>query len=251
MPDVDGFVITHGTDTMEETAFFLNLTIKTKKPVVMAASMRPSTAVSADGPLNLYNAVAVAANKDAAGPRRAGRDERLDPRRALADQDQHHRRADVHVAAVAADRHRRLRRGRLVSADPVGSTRRTRSSRVDKNTVLPRVDIILALREHGADAHRRRGRDRRQGHRDRRRRQRQHEQGRARCRGRRGEEGHRRRALLARGHGPVGRNVEVDDDKLGFVASVGLNPQKARMLLAWPLMKTSNAPAIQHMFDIY
>ena len=57
-PDVDGIVITHGTDTMEETAFFLNLTVKTDKPVVMVGSMRPSTAVSADGPLNLYNAVA-------------------------------------------------------------------------------------------------------------------------------------------------------------------------------------------------
>jgi L-asparaginase len=59
--DVDGFVITHGTDTMEETAYFLNLVVKGDKPVVMVGSMRPSTAVSADGPLNLYNAVGVAA----------------------------------------------------------------------------------------------------------------------------------------------------------------------------------------------
>ena len=59
-PDINGFVITHGTDTMEESAFFLNLTVKTDKPVVMVGSMRPSTAVSADGPLNLYNAVGVA-----------------------------------------------------------------------------------------------------------------------------------------------------------------------------------------------
>ena len=47
--DVDGVVITHGTDTMEETDFFLNLVVKTDKPVVMVGSMRPSTAVSADG----------------------------------------------------------------------------------------------------------------------------------------------------------------------------------------------------------
>ena len=65
--DVDGFVITHGTDTMEESAFFLNLTVKTDKPVVMVGSMRPSTAVSADGPLNLYNAVGVAADPQAKG----------------------------------------------------------------------------------------------------------------------------------------------------------------------------------------
>jgi L-asparaginase len=65
--DVDGIVITHGTDTMEESAYFLNLTVKTEKPVVMVGSMRPSTAVSADGPLNLYNAIAVAADPNAKG----------------------------------------------------------------------------------------------------------------------------------------------------------------------------------------
>src|SRR5678816_1023771 len=65
--DVDGIVITHGTDTMEETAFFLNLVVKSDKPVVMVGSMRPSTAVSADGPLNLYNAVGVAIDPNAKG----------------------------------------------------------------------------------------------------------------------------------------------------------------------------------------
>lgn len=59
---VDGIVITHGTDTQEETAYFLNLVVKSDKPVVTTGSMRPSTAVSAEGPLNLYNAVAVAAS---------------------------------------------------------------------------------------------------------------------------------------------------------------------------------------------
>src|SRR6187549_1694163 len=64
---VDGIVITHGTDTLEESAFFLNLVVKSDKPVVMVGSMRPSTAVSADGPLNLYNAVGVAADPQAKG----------------------------------------------------------------------------------------------------------------------------------------------------------------------------------------
>ena len=65
--DVDGIVITHGTDTQEETAYFLNLVVKSNKPVVTTGSMRPSTAVSAEGPLNLYNAVAVAADPRSKG----------------------------------------------------------------------------------------------------------------------------------------------------------------------------------------
>lgn len=64
---VDGIVITHGTDTLEETAYFLHLTVKNKKPVVLTAAMRPSNALSADGPLNLQNAVVVAASKASVG----------------------------------------------------------------------------------------------------------------------------------------------------------------------------------------
>jgi len=63
--DVDGIVITHGTDTTEETAYFLNLVVHTEKPIVVVASMRPGTAMSADGMLNLYSAVTVAGSKDA------------------------------------------------------------------------------------------------------------------------------------------------------------------------------------------
>src|SRR5574343_909233 len=65
--DVDGIVITHGTDTLEETAYFLNLVVHTAKPIVVVGSMRPGTAMSADGMLNLSNAVSVAASADARG----------------------------------------------------------------------------------------------------------------------------------------------------------------------------------------
>src|SRR5262249_42552828 len=65
--NVDGIAITHGTDTMEETAYFLHLVVKTRKPVVLTGSMRPSSALSADGPLNIFNAVAIAGDPAAAG----------------------------------------------------------------------------------------------------------------------------------------------------------------------------------------
>lgn len=65
--DVDGIVVTHGTDTIEETAYFLNLTIDSYKPVVITGAMRPATATSADGPYNLYQAIALASHEDAYG----------------------------------------------------------------------------------------------------------------------------------------------------------------------------------------
>ena len=65
--EASGIVITHGTNTLEETAYFLNLTLKTEKPVVIVGSMRPSSALSADGYLNVVNAVRVAADPNSRG----------------------------------------------------------------------------------------------------------------------------------------------------------------------------------------
>ena len=64
---ISGIVITHGTDTMEETAYFLNLVLNSDKPVILVGAMRPATAISADGPLNLLNAVKIAIHPDAVG----------------------------------------------------------------------------------------------------------------------------------------------------------------------------------------
>jgi L-asparaginase len=65
--EADGIVITHGTDTQEETAFFLNLTMTSDKPVVLTGAMRPATAISADGPKNLYDAIVVASDPKSVG----------------------------------------------------------------------------------------------------------------------------------------------------------------------------------------
>ena len=142
-PDVAGVVITHGTDTIEETAYFLNLVVKSKKPVVMTASMRPSTALSADGPLNYFNAVAVAADKDAAG------------RGVLVVvNDWIHGASSLTKTSTTAVQTFMSPLSGLIGTiaygdpewyrRPVGKNTVASEFSVDKSSVLPRVDIVMA-----------------------------------------------------------------------------------------------------------
>ena len=249
-PDVDGIVITHGTDTMEESAFFLNLTVKTDKPVVMVGSMRPSTAVSADGPLNLYNAVGVAADPNAKG------------RGVLVVMNDwiHGAHSLTKTSTTAIQTFMSPLRG-LVGVASYGkndfftspSWKHTTQSEFDITNVtqLPRVDVIFASLDSSPDL--------------------------IDCAVTNGAKGiviagvgngnmnkasvHAAANAVKKGvvvvrssrvpTGTVGRNVEVQDDKLGFIASDELNPQKARILLSLALLSKRTPEEIQKLFYEY
>ena len=197
MPDVTGVVITHGTDTIEETAYFLNLVVKSPKPVVLTASMRPSTALSADGPLNFFNAVAVAADKSAPGHGVL-----------VVVNDWIHGASSLTKTSTTAVQTFLSPLSGLIGTvnygeiewyrGPVGKNTTSSEFSVTTTTVLPRVDIIMATENmDGALINAAVG-GRREGHRDRRRRQRQHDGARAQGARGAGEEGHRLRAVVAR-----------------------------------------------------
>jgi len=250
MPNVSGIVITHGTDTIEETAYFLNLVVKTKKPVVMTAAMRPATALSADGPLNFYNAVAVAAHKDASG------------RGVLVVvNDWIHGASSLTKTSTTAVQTFLSPVWGLIGTvaygdieffrGPVGKHTMESEFSIDGVKALPRVDIIMAYENmDGALINA------------------------AVQAGAKGlviagvGNGNMTaaavEALAAQAKkgivcvrstrvttGRVERNVELDDNKLGLVASMGLNPQKARVLLRLALIKTTDVKQIQRFFEEY
>ncbi len=248
--DVDGIVITHGTDTMEETAYFLNLVIKSKKPVVLTCSMRPSTALSADGPLNIYNAVAVAGNKES-----------WDKGVMVVANDQiHSGRAVVKSSTTAVETFISPLVGILgtvnygtVNYVDTPDKKFTYQSEfdVDNLTSLPRVDIIAIYEDAPGDLIRA-----------------------AVDFGAKGivtsglgngnmpdacvealKYARSKGVVVVRGArvltGFVGRNIELDDNALGFNASYELIPSKARVLLRLGLTKTNDAAIIQEYFDIY
>ena len=250
MPDVAGVVITHGTDTIEETAYFLDLVVKSKKPVVLTAAMRPATALSADGPLNFYNAVAVAASKDAAG------------RGVLVVvNDWIHDAASLTKTSTTAVQTFLSPLSGLIGTvnygvtdfyrGPIGKNTVTSEFSLAGVTALPRVDIIMAYENmDGALINA------------------------AVAAGAKGlviagvGNGNLTQtavqALAAQAKkgiicvrasrvttGSVGRNVELEDDKLGFVAALDKNPQKARVLLRLALLKQRSVADVQRIFSEY
>ncbi|HEX8908800.1 MAG TPA: type II asparaginase [Anaeromyxobacteraceae bacterium] len=248
-PEVTGIVITHGTDTMEETGFFLDLVTKGEKPVVLVGSMRPATALSADGPMNLFNATSVAVHPEA-----KGRGVLL-----VLNDDIHCARDATKTNTTSVQTFVSPNRGRagIVSfGKPLffrRTCRRTTQSAFAGNTpdTLPIVQIVYAYANVGkeqVDA--------------------------ALASGAKGivlagvGDGNATAAMVDAlaaaakkgvvvvrssrvGSGVVARNVELDDDKLGFVAALELNPQKARVLLQQALTKTKDVRAIQAMFEEY
>ena len=250
--ETDGIVITHGTDTMEETGYFLSLVVKSDKPVVMVGSMRPATAISADGNMNLYNAVAVAANPNAKG---------RGPLIVINDEIHYGREAEK-MNATQLDTFRSPNRGRAGVVNngkafffnPI-ATRHTSQSEFSVNQMkpedLPRVEVVYSYANLGRDMIDHLTKN-----------------------GVKGivlagvGDGNTTDAALAAlqdaakkgvavvrstrtGSGIVDRNVEVNDDKLGFIAAKELNPQKARVLLMVGLTKTKDINKLQEYFAQY
>jgi len=246
----DGIVITHGTNTIEETAYFLTLTLKTDKPVVLVGSMRPSSAISADGYLNLVNAVKVAAD-----PNSRGRGALLVMNDTIYSGRDVTKNATYRVEAFQS---RDL--GPLGYADADGrvvyyhqtAKKHTVNTEFDvrKLQSLPRVDVVVSY--VGADGKMIEA---------------------AAAAGAKGivsaatgagrptpaeDEAFNRvykekgviMCLSSRvGSGRVVRSPGLA--KRGFVAGDNLQPWKARVLLALALTKTNNADEIQRMFDTY
>ena len=249
-PDVDGIVITHGTDTLEETAYFLDLVVKSKKPVVLVGAMRPGTALSADGPINLYNAVLLAASQDAIGKGVL-----------VALNDQIHAARDVTKTNTSTlDSFKTPELGMLgyIQGNKpyfyhVSARKHTVDTEFDisKLDALPQVDIVYGYANMGPAA-----------------------LNAVVASGAKGvihagvgdgslagkvvpalKAARQQGVLIVRasrvGQGIVARNGEANDDELDFVAADTLNPQKARILLMLALTRSTDSKEIQRMFYRY
>ena len=249
-PEVDGVVVTHGTDTMEETAYFLNLTVKSEKPVVLVGAMRPSTSLSADGPMNILNAVATAADKQAwgKGVMIVMNGEILSARSAI----------KTHTLSVASFKGSEegplgYVQGTKVHFLSQGLNTHTAHSVFDVNGLkqLPKVGIVYCHANVNKDVM---TPFLNNGY-----------QGIVHAGVGNGnihanlfpslQEARKKGIVVVRSSrvpfGPTSLDAEVDDKKYEFVASVELNPQKARILLMLALTKTTDWQEIQRYFLEY
>lgn len=248
---VDAIVITHGTDTLEETAYFLNLVVKSEKPVILTASMRPATSISPDGPMNLYQAVVVATKPEA-----------TDRGVMVVMNNEIHYAAEItKTHTVNPDTMRSPNRGLAGKCDAKICTFFSPTIKIhtsdskfsvpDDLESLPRVDIIYAHANASQDL--------------------------INAAANMGAKGiviagvgdgnmtndmldgvtklAKQGIVIVRsthvGAGIVKRNVEINDDALGFVAARELNPQKARVLLQLALLETDNVKKIQDYYLNY
>ena len=248
--DTDGVLITHGTDTLEETSYFLSLVTKSDKPVVMVGSMRPATAISADGPGNIYNGVAVLADRGAYGKGTL----------VSLNDEIHYARNVVKTDTTSVQTFRSVNRGpagvvhtgKVEWFEPmdrkVGNATEFSVAALEK---LPRVDVLYAHANMSADLIEAAV-----------------------------ENGAQGVVIAGVGDGnmtaaaleavtkaakagvvvvrstrlPAGivlRNNEVNDDELGLVASGELSPAKSRVLLQLALTRTKDPVRIQQMFYEY
>jgi L-asparaginase len=249
-PNTDGVLITHGTDTIEETSYFLDLVVKSDKPVVMVGAMRPATALSADGPGNIYNGMAVVTDPAARGKGTL----------VYLNDEIHYARNVVKtdttslqsIKSVNRSPAGRVQTGKIYWFEPMDhKIGKDSEFSIDDLTKLPRVDIIYAHANMSADLIEAAVKN-----------------------GARGivvagvgdgnltppalnelAKAAKNGIVVVRStrvaQGIVLRNSEVDDDKLGFVASGELNPAKSRVLLQLALTKTTDPVRIQKMFEVY
>lgn len=250
-PEISGFVITHGTDTQEETAYFLNLTAKTDKPIVLVGAMRPATALSADGPRNLFQAVACAAS-----PQAKGRGVMLVMDDQILGADDLQKTHTLKVGSFENPNFGPL--GFMYNKKPYFTRqslkKHTLASEFDISgmTTLPKVSIVMGHVDADAEM--------------------------VNFAIEKGAKGivyagvgngnlstltmqalanavkEKQIAVLRSSRSPFGPTTqwdEVDDARLGFATSWFLNPQKARVLLMLALTKTNDIHEIQRLFTEY
>ena len=243
----DGVVITHGTDTMEETAYFLNLVVKSDKPIVMVGAMRNSGSLSADGPLNIFNAVNVAMNKEAAGKGVM----------VVMNDEIHAAREVTKTNTTAVDTFKSPNSGKIGTVfygnvkfymNPVRKHTVNSAFDITKIKELPRVDIIYSHSNDNPDFVNLAVKNGAKGI----------------VNAGMGNGNPFPSALEALGEavkggvvvvrdsrvgsGETTLNGEVDDGKYGFLASDNLNAQKARVLLMLALTQTTDKAKIQELF---